>query len=234
MPPRPDLSTPPWLNAPPRPDLSTPPRPDLSFIRFNLISHHRRHPTMSDSLISLSNQAAAPNKSWSLSSLTKFLPSLSGDLLCVGEFGDLLLLCVVFFYLWGWFVGVVLCWGLAWQPHPCTTVCRQPQPAATTSVEHISIHGKKLRSSLEETILRWILGKCWDRLSKRRFWDRLLKRRFYHFFFFLIFKQIKNALNFFKKNNNKKFNKIVSSKDDFQKYHIFWYNFESTLFGYIT
>ena len=119
-----------------------------------------------------------------------------------------------FFYLWGWFVGVVLCWGLAWQPHSRTTACRQSQPTATTSVEHIRIHGKRLRSSLEETILRSSLvdqenveivsprddfeivswrdnfeiitggsGKCWDRLSKRRFWDCLLKRWFYHFFF---------------------------------------------------
>ena len=48
------------------------------------------------------------------------------------------------------------------------------------------------RSSLQETILRSSLE------------ETLLP-----FFYFLIFKQIKNALKFFL-NNNKKFNKIVS------------------------
>ena len=45
---------------------------------------------------------------------------------------------------------------------------------------------------------------------------------------FFFFKHIKNVLKF--KKIIKKFNKIVSSKDDFQKYPTFLYNFQSGLF----
>ena len=79
-------------------------------------SHRHRHPMISDSLIALSNQAAAPNRYWSLYSLHNFLSSLSGDLLCVCYCCVLVNLVICCCYvLWffegcGWFVGFVVCW----------------------------------------------------------------------------------------------------------------------------
>jgi hypothetical protein len=53
--------------------------------------------------------------------------------------------------------------------------------------------------------------------------NRLYKRRFSQIFFFFFFLKFLNIyLKGVKiKKNNKKFKKIVSSKDDFQKYPIF-------------